>query len=471
MSPRPPLAPSPASLPSRTDRRARVGLARLLLALVVPLFVLLTACAESDSPLWADPGVARLDPDHPRVAVEIHNISATARPLGQFELRGADWGSFRFLDESFPRAIPAHSTIVLELEVSPASFRIDKGAYRSGAAELSVASDKHQLTVPLEFVGSAERGDPSPPAWLTLPALALLGFVAFAVHPRGAAGPRLLTRLGSASESTTAARLPVAAALASALAFVATIPFGPGLCTDQLAARVGDGALAECREGLGGHAATLLPASPGLWWWLLTLTAFVAALALVHAGERRRARAASSLMRPLGLALALAALLVGLAPASTAPVDLVLAQLRSVDLGGLSIPAWGLIAQPLACGALVLLFAATPSPAGSDASVVALERLERWVAAVVIVTLFLGGWAVPGLSGRAVPLLTHAGMIAVELTVFVAKIAVVELGLRRLGTLLAERGLDDAALLRAQARWALPLLGLNLLGVALWQLG
>jgi hypothetical protein len=438
--------------------------------LLVPLLVLL-GCADTSEPLWADPGVVRLDPDRTEVAVEIHNVSATARPLGEFEIGGEDWSSLRFLDDSLPRAIPARTAIVVRLAVSPASFRERPGVYRSGRAQLQVRSDSHTLTVPIEFVGSADRQPAGPPAWLAVTLLAAIGVAATAWTPRPSAGPPLLTRLISASAATFDARLKIAAAFAAALLFAASVPVGAGLCTGRASARVGAAELTQCRVGLGGHALTLVPASPGVWWWVIAASFVAASLALVRvrAGVSP-ARIAQSFVRVFGYALALAALLVGLAPASSAPVDLMLAQLRMIDLGGLAAPAWGFVAQPLGFVATAAVVVARPTPAEADACHAALERLERLLGATVISALFLGGWAVPGLSARPVPPLSHGAMVGVELLAFAAKIAVVDLGLRWAAAQLHARGVSEAALVRGQLRWAIPLLFLNLAAVSVWRL-
>jgi hypothetical protein len=450
--------------------RALIGAASRAAPLLVPLLLLL-GCADAREPLWADPGIVHLDAERPEVAVEIHNVSGTARPLGEFEIRGEDWGSLRFLDDSLPRAIPAQTAIVVRLAVSPASFRERPGVYRSGRAELQVRSDSHTLTVPITFVGSEERQPAGPPAWLAIPLLVALGFAATARTPQPSTGPRLLTRLVSASAATTGERLTIAAALTAALLFAATVPFGAGFCEGRASARVGATELDQCRVGLGGHALTLLPASPGAWWWVIAATFLAASLALVRARAGvEPARIAQSFVRVLGYALALAALVVGLAPATSAPVDLMLAQLRTVELGGLATPAWGFVAQPLGFAATVAVVAARPTPAHADASHAALDRLERLLGATVIVALFLGGWAIPGLSGRSVPPLAHGAMIGLELLGFAVKIALVDHGLRWVGAQLHARGVSEAALLRGQLRWAIPLLWIHLALVSGWRL-
>ena len=82
---------------NRRPTSSGFGLLALWLALVLTL-----GCASEAKPLWADPGLVHLDPDRTEVAIEIHNVSGAIRPIGEFELRGDDWGSLRFVDDSLP---------------------------------------------------------------------------------------------------------------------------------------------------------------------------------------------------------------------------------------------------------------------------------------------------------------------------------------------------------------------------------
>lgn len=432
---------------NRRPTSSGFGLLALWLALVLTL-----GCASEAKPLWADPGLVHLDPDRTEVAIEIHNVSGAIRPIGEFELRGDDWGSLRFVDDSLPRTVPANDSVVVRLAASSASFRQRPGVYRSGHASLRFASNQHEFEVPIEFVGTDARRFGAPPLGLTLVVLALLGGAIVALaHRRASPGP-----------TDNAQRIGVAAALAASLLLLATIPFGPGLCLGRAAERVGPAELDQCRAGLGGYPLTLLPANPGVWWWLVALAMVAGALAMIRA---RGSSIALSLVRTLGLAITLASFATAMAPASAATVDLVLAQLRSTALGDLGVPAWGLVALPLACAATVGL-AAIPSRLGADPIFAALERLERLAWAALITTVFLGGWSIPGLSDRAVPPLGHTAMLACEVSAFAIKVALVDLGLARLAKRI---GLDDAALLRIHARWTIPLLLANLIGVAIWR--
>ncbi|HLT36140.1 MAG TPA: hypothetical protein VK034_07635, partial [Enhygromyxa sp.] len=91
----------------------RAGLIALWLALLLSL-----GCASEGQPLWVDPGIVRFDPDRTEVEVEIHNVSGAIRPIGGFELRGEDWGSLRFVDDSLPRTVPANDSVVVRLAIS-----------------------------------------------------------------------------------------------------------------------------------------------------------------------------------------------------------------------------------------------------------------------------------------------------------------------------------------------------------------
>jgi hypothetical protein len=423
---------------------------RLLLTI---LFVLALGCASDSKPLWADPGLVRLAPDHTQVAIEIHNVSGTIRPVGEFELVGEDWGTLRFVDDSLPRTVPANDSVVVRLEVSAASFRSKPNVYRSGQASLRFRSNQHEFEVPIEFVGTEARGSGAPPLGLSLVALALLGLAVLAKQ----------LRTPSTATASLQQRLVVAAALAALLLLVATIPFGNALCLDRAGIRVGAAELAQCRAGLGGYTLTMLPASPGVWWWLIA----PALVTFATASLRARADAAVIgllVMRTLGLAIVLASFATALAPASATTGDYVLAQLRSTQLFGLDLPAWGLLALPLACAAMVALV--VPARASGEPMLAALERFERLLWAALIATLFFGGWSIPGVSGRAVPWLSHAGLLALELAMFALKVALIDLGLARLGKHIDQ---SPAALLRIHARWTVPILLLNLVAVALWR--
>jgi hypothetical protein len=429
---------------------------------------------RDEAPLWADPGVIRLDGARTEVALAIHNVSGTVRPVGEFELGGEDWATLRFLDDSLPRSVPANEAVVVRLALSPASLLIEPGVYRSGAAVLRFASDQHRFEVPIEFVGSHAARSEAPPAWLAIMALLAITGAALLIPTRGSPSPSLTTRLISPSAAPpAAARWLGVGAISALLLVVAMIPVGAGVCRGRLGARVGPIELAGCREGLGGFELAMLSPAPGAWWLIIALTVAAAALATVRVRLRQRptideAAVALAIVRVVGFALILAAMLTGLAVSGGSITALVQAQLRTTELGGLTLPAWGLIAQPLAGIAAVALAIPARSTIGSEPLLAALERLERLIAAALITTVFLAGWSIPGLSGRAVPVLAHAPTLALELLAFAAKLALVDLVLTRLGALLIAREVTALTLVRAHLRWTIPLALLNLLAVLLW---
>jgi hypothetical protein len=417
--------------------------------------------ATTSAPLWADPGVVRVDisrVSRPEVDVVIHNISGSPRPIGDFALGGEDWGSLRFVDDSLPRSIPVDDSVVVRLAASPAGLRVGPELYRSGRASLTFRSDQHEFAVPIELVGTAEQADGAPPAWLATVVLALLGGAALLL-PRP---PRPAPHPNAGPESSTG-RLPVAGAIAGLLALAAMIPVGSAYCACRLGVRVGPAEIQQCRAGLGGFELTMLPATPGLWWWLIALTIVAGLLA---AGRNQGAAIALSLVRVLGFALILAALLIGLAPAGLAPSDLVFAQLRPG--ASVPLPSWGLFAQPLACAAGFALAISLPMVEATPIQE-RLARLERLLWSALLTTTFLGGWSIPGLSQRAVPTLAHASTLGAELLAFALKLALVYLALTQLGELLRARQISASTLLRAHARWTTPLVFANLIGVLLWR--
>src|SRR5690606_23758200 len=116
--------------------------------------------------------------------------------------------------------------------------------------------------------------------------------------------------------------------------------------------------------------------------------------------------------------------------------------------GGLRLPAWGIVAQPIACAVAVALAVSLPRSRDAEPMLVALERFERLIWSALIATVFLAGWTIPGLSNGAVPLLQHRAMLAAELAALALKIALVDLGLRQLGALLDRRRVTAIDLLK-----------------------
>uniref|UniRef100_UPI001C633C90 hypothetical protein n=1 Tax=Enhygromyxa salina TaxID=215803 RepID=UPI001C633C90 len=323
----------------------------VLVAMLVSL-----ACAETGDagPLWADPGVVRLDPTHTRTEVEIHNRSGTVRPIGQFSLGGDDWDTLRFVDDTLPRTIPAQDSVVIDLELSRAAFRSAPGVYRSGDATLSFSSNQFAYEVPIEFVGTeVDRATPGAFGLALAGLAALVGLLAW--------GP---LRRGPSTPGPSSLRAAVGAAFAALLLAAAATPLGLGLCRGRLGVPVGPRELAQCRDALGGAELMALPATPGLWWWLIALAIATAMLTLVRASLARSEDRGLALagLRLLGFTLLLSALSSGLSPSDASTTALVLAQTGTTALGGLDLPRWGLVAQPLGFALALALVVATPSP-------------------------------------------------------------------------------------------------------------
>lgn len=442
-----------------------VALFGVLLALVCT-----TSCAsaeDDEGPLWADPGVVRLDSAQTRVSVRVHNRSGTVRPIGNFMLSGEDWDTVRFADESFPRTVPGLGAVTIDIQLSATSLEIEPGVYRSATATLGFASDQFEYAVPIEFAGTAARPRPGPLLLGAAGLLALLGLCAWEPLRAGLGSPRVVG-VGSA-------QLGVAGVVAGLLTAAATIPVGLGVCRARLDAPVGPVELEQCRAGRGGGELVALAASPGIWWWLISVAVAAAALVVVRSSSRPRARlgplAALAGLRVFGLALILAALVGGLAPEDTSLTSLVVTQAELTTLAGLTLPRWGLVAQPLGLVlGLVLIASAGPLARALDPVEAALERLEDLVWSAVLVSAFLGGPTLPGLSERAVPLLEHGARISVELLGFGLKLALVLVVVARVRAYLVERevGLDE--LVRAHARWTIPLALVQVLGVLIWSL-
>lgn len=459
---------------------ARFVVLVVALGLVSGVVASLGCAADSgergEGPLWADPGIVRLSPARARVHVEIHNRSGTARPVGKFTLTGDDWDALRFVDDTLPRTIPGYDSVELELELSPVHFREQPGLYRSGLASLNFSSDHFNYAVPIEFVGSDVDRSNLDTTLVGALALAALG-LAIAWGPLRARP----TSQPPSESGTLGLRFAVAGAFASLLLVAATIPIGLGICRGRLLELVGPRELEQCREALGGAELLALPGSPGIWWWLVALALATATLTIVRAtlaGHPPSAHGpalalALAGLRLLGFTLLLVALVCGLTPASASATDLVLAQAKFVKLGGLDIPRWGIVAQPLGCAlGFVLVALATPTRRAPHPIIAALERLESLVWAALLVTLYLGGPTIPALSQRPLPLLAHAPQLILELLVFALEIAAVLFLAARLHThVTGPKGLalTDTHLLERHAHWTIPLAFLNLLGVLIWR--
>lgn len=427
--------------------------------MLVVLLLGIGCASEPDpesGPLWADPGILRLSPDHTRALVEIHNRSGIPRPISGIALRGPNWDSLRFVDETHPRTIPAYASVLIELEVSAASFRVEPGRYASGSATLIYASDRRKYELPIEFVGSP----PSPIRPLVIGLLVLAGLAVLvawtplrAGRARHSAAPGFAGALGAAS-------------FAALLIAAAAIPVGFGACRGRLGALVGPRELATCRELIE------IPSVPAIWWWVASLTIAAVTLTLLRARAQPRLAGPELALvglRSLGITLILTTLLLGLAPADGSPSELILVQSQMTELGGISVPRWGLMAQPLGA-VLAFMLVATTSPLVPNAKpgVVALERLELLVWVAVLVTAFLGGPAIPWFSQRPIPMLAHAPTIALELSMLVLELALVGALVLRLREHLAKLEIRPERLVAIHSRWTIPLALLQLVAVLLW---
>lgn len=433
--------------------------------LVLFVLVLGIGCAgepdHPNGPLWSDPGILRLSPDHTRAHVEIHNRSGTPRPISGIALRGPNWDSLRFVDETHPRTIPAYASVLIELEISAASFQVEPGRYASGNATLIFASNRHAYELPIEFAGSA----PAPVRPLMLGLLALVGLaVMVAWAPLRAGRPAPHTDSGASNS----ARMLWAATCAALLIAAAAIPVGFGACRGRLGELVGPRELATCRELIE------IPAVPAIWWWVASLTIAAVTLTLLRARTQPHSAGPELALlglRSLGITLILATLLLGLAPADGSPSELILVQAQMTELAGITVPRWGLIAQPLGAALAFALVATTGPLARStdpNPGVAALERLELLIWVAVLVTAFLGGPAIPWFSQRPIPMLAHGPTIVIELAMFVLELALVGALVLRLRTHLAKLELGPASLIAFHSRWTIPLALLQLVAVLLW---
>ena len=441
------------SAPSQA-RRLFAWFSRPWACWLAALVLLCIGCASpgDTGPLWTDPGVVRLSPDHARVLVEIHNRAETPRPISGIALRGPNWDSLRFTDKDHPRVIPASGSVVIPLEVSIASFQIEPGRYESGSATLIFASNRHEYELPIEFVGSA----PPPMSPSPLGVLALLGLLALVAW-----GPLRAREL----PATASARALAVATSASLLLAAAAIPIGFGVCRGRLDTLVGPRELGVCRELIEA------PGAPAIWWWVAWLTLAAVTLVLLRARSRDPApEIALVALRSLGMTLILASLLLGLAPADNTASSLILAQAEMTQLAGMTVPRWGVFAQPLAAAlAFVLVATATPLTPSTDRSTAALERLESLVWTAVLATAFLGGPGIPWLSQRPVPVLAHVSTIAIEFAMLVIEVALVSLLATRLRAHLTKLAIGPARLVAIHSRVTIPLVLLHLVLVLLWR--
>jgi hypothetical protein len=295
--------------------------------------------------------------------------------------------------------------------------------------------------------------------------LGLLVLVGLAVLVAWA--PLLQTR-GTASGAPGSARALGAATFAALLVAAAAIPVGFGACRGRLGELVGPRELEVCRELIE------IPSVPAIWWWVASLTIAAVTLTLLRARNQPHTAGPELVLvglRSLGITLILATLMLGLVPADGSPTQLILVQAQMTELAGITLPRWGLIAQPLGA-ALAFALVATAGPlaksADTNPGLAALERLELLVWVAVLVTAFLGGPAIPWFSQRPIPLLAHAPTIALELLMFVLELVLVGALVLRLRDHLAKLGVGPQQLVAFHSRWTIPLALLQLVLVLLW---
>jgi hypothetical protein len=295
---------------------------------------------------------------------------------------------------------------------------------------------------------------------LLLGALVLIGIaVTIAWRPLRA---REQTSGGSLGSTATLGAITFASLLVAA----AAIPVGFGACRGRLGELVGPRELGSCRELVE------IPSTPAIWWWMASLTIAGMTLALLRARTQPQTAGPGLALvglRSLGITLILATLVFGLAPNDGSATALILEQAQMIELAGIPLPRWGLLAQPLGALLAFALVASTCS-AGHEPNpgVAALERLELLVWSAVLVTAFLGGPAIPGFSQRAIPLLSHGPTIVIELAMFMLELAIVSVLLVRTRAHLAKLELGPAQLVTIHSRWTIPLVLLQLVAVLLW---
>jgi hypothetical protein len=407
-----------------------------LLAVLLLAWTLLGCAPERGLAPRVDPGTIRFSPLHTQVEIAIRNPGPLARPIRDIRIGGDDWDALRFADEQLPRVIPAHDAVTIRLRLSPAKF-LDarREQHREGHATLEFESETDTIVAPIVF-------EPTPPqrssiAYALVLGVALAGLALIGV-PRS-------TLPGSS-------RVGLVLACMGVVASACMLPLAGAWCSGALAEPLGPLALAQCRAGLGGHALVGFAAAPTLGWLLVALACATLGRVLIEP------RAATALWaRWLGFGLLIAALV---AAAGSAELEgLVLAQQRTMALGELALPRLGVLVQPLAF-VLGLVLVAAVAPAGERLS--GLERIDLALWSLLIVVLFLGAGALPGLTSQPLPPLLHGVEIAVTGATALAELALVMLAIRSLQRRSASRP-ASATLQARRARRSLGLALANLL--------
>lgn len=376
----------------------------------------LVGCGSPPQGVRAEPASLVFTPAAGRLELQLVNHRDSAVPLSRirFDSRLPDWGAFTIENRDYPREIAAGGAVSLRLRVDHDHFTRRRATGGGGGRLLFAAGDSPQ-TVELRY----ERPDGGRDLRRTgIRTALLLGIVALAWA------------------ATRRARLAWTAWL-PALVVLALLPFGPGLCVDDLGRALTAADLDQCADGRGGEPLTLLAVGEG---WLLYL------LVLVLAGLGRLGEATGLARRLASRDLALAAAFAGplLFFGTFDPRRLVGEQAIALVGGAAIPPSWGIFVQPIAAAVAIAVAAGPPA-----------ARLERLAFAAAFAACFLGGASpLPSLAGHGVALLVGLGVLAV-------KVAVVTWLVQRLQA--AFSGSRARAALRFLERAAIPLVLVNLL--------
>ncbi|MCA9713082.1 MAG: hypothetical protein H6713_21500 [Myxococcales bacterium] len=373
----------------------------------------LTACGapEPDDALTTSPRIVEFSPEHTGARIELVNRGDARVQLSQFRVdpRDPDWGSFTIENESNPRSVGPGERVSLELRVHAKNFlRHGHGGapdrYHPARASLLFSADGRPRRVALEF------SSPEALAWrpgalaLRLAALACLLLALLALGPSSPSRPSGADPLDRArGSSRRARRWPLWISAAPFVALLAFAPLGDGLCGALLDASISPADIAQCRDGRAGQPLALLT-GPG------SLLVVLAAIALA-AGSTLGASASAEdrLDRPRARALGLLTLF----PALLAPA----CALASADLHALALaqngalldasplPRWSAWTQPVAF-ALALLASAAVTGAGPA------RWLSRAALSVLLASVFLGGWTIPGVAAHGVDAPRVLGLLA-----------------------------------------------------------
>lgn len=326
-------------------------------------------------------------------SLTIRNPSDLALPLTRIRLDTTtpDWGSFVLTDKELPPSIPAGGSVELHLLTDNKHFndehrRGKQPRYRSGRSRLLFKADGPR-SVDLRFEPAPGDGP-----WILLTKLgiftALAAILAVIVRRRHAQLPWIL------------------------LLLLALLPWGPALCPTALGQVIGESALAQCAAGFEGTSLTLSAPVGGL---LLLFTLLLGNDLLRSAAALRKPTQGGDpglgirrLLCDLSLVIAASGVLI--ASSSLDPAALVAHQ---VTLG------WGVQTRPFAAF-IALLALILRSPVGIH------RDLDDLALASVYSLVFLGAWALPGLS-TASTILPHGAFIALGVISGLIKIATLSL--------------------------------------------